>query len=640
MWTARIELRDYQEEALCRIDEKFSAGRKKLLISVPTGGGKTLIFNTYSLSKNLRTLVLAHRDELLEQAADKFVMVGGRRRDVGFIRQGEWRLAPYTCASVQTLYKNLEKVAGKEFDLVVVDEAHHVRAPSYEAVLSRLLETNPNLSVLGVTATPFRSDNKELSEFFEELAYSIDILTLIEKGYLVPVKGYLVSLPVDTSLLKVSKNRYGERDFTSASVEKVFNTPEINRLIVKKWKELAGDRKTIFYTSSLNHALSLFAEFERAGIPAAYVDGHMSLEKRRRILRAFKEGKLKVLTNMNVLTEGFDDPEVECIALVRPTKSLNLYAQIVGRGLRIAPEKKDCLVLDFTGISRNHTVVGLPELFGITDEAVRKAWEEGEKVSVGAVEREGEKKVVVLVGEKEVEFAFEGQEAARYATKVGGSYVLTCSKTSSLFLIPEDGTYSIYLVNTYPQEKKLLKENLTGDYAWTVLTTLWKKYRDSWNVEYLERAKRQEPTKRQLRIISLYFGHKEEQIDIFSLDRFSASNVLSRIAFENPAWLGVGKYPVFEEGKNGYYLTDGFFTYLDPFPAEAVKILGALVVQGETARYSRRAANFSLSPKTLEKLKERIAALRIKGAIADEVADKCLETIERQKTPLFADFDF
>jgi len=623
MWKSRIPLRDYQLEALDSIEDRFSAGRKKLLVSVPTGGGKTVIFSTYSLSKELRTLVIAHRDELLEQAAEKFVMVGGSWEQVGFVRRGEWRISPYTCGSIQTLYSNRGKLNGRDFDLVVVDESHHVRAPTYEAVLSKLLETNPDLKVLGVTATPFRSDDKSLSDFFEEMAYSIDVISLIEKGYLVPVKGYLVSLPVDDSKLRLSRNADGELDYTAKSVSEVFNTPEVNSLIVKKWKELAGGRKTIFYTASLEHALALFAEFEKAGIPAAYVDGKMPLKKRREILRAFKSGKVKVLTNMNVLTEGFDDPEVECIGLVRPTKSLNLYAQIVGRGLRIAPDKEDCLVLDFTGVSRKHTVVGLPELFGIDDGRVAEAWNRGEKISIGAVEEDGRRKVAVLVGEEEVAFAFEGQEAARYATKVGDGYVLICSKGKALLLVRDGDAYSIYLT-TGTGECKLLKENLTEDYAWTVLTTLWKKYRDDWNVEYLERAKNQEPTKRQKVIVSLYAGHTGLDVDVFSLSRFSASNVLSFVAFENPGWLGVGKYPVFETDGKNYYLTDGFQTYLYPFPREALYAAKKSILIKDGHFYYLNGRQVEMDEETTEVLAEMLWYLVRKGIVESEVVENFL----------------
>ena len=636
MWKTAIPLRDYQIEALNSIEESFSSGKKKVLLSVPTGGGKTIVFSTYALNKKLRTLVIAHRDELLEQAAEKFVMIGGSWEQVGFIRRGEWTPNFYTCGSIQTLYKNLNDVNGKDFDLVVIDESHHVRAPTYEAVLSKLLETNLDLKVLGVTATPFRSDKKTLSDFFEEMAYSVDVISLIREGFLVPVKGYLIRLPVDLEALKLTRNANGELDYTNKSIAQVFNTAEVNSLIVEKWKKLAGERKTIFYTASLNHALNLFAEFERAGISAAYVDGSMPIEKRREILKAFKSGKVQVLTNMNVLTEGFDDPEVECIALVRPTKSLNLYAQIVGRGLRIAPNKEDCLILDFTGVSRKHTVVGLPELFGIADEKVVKAWESGEKISVGAVKENGRRKVAILVGEGEVAFSFEGQEASKYATEVGnGNYVLTCAKGKALLLYrePEKDVYSIFLIEGNGRSK-LLKDNLTEDYAWTVLTTLWKRYRDDWNVEYLERAKEQEPTNKQMAIISLYSAYNGlTDVDVFSFSRFSASNFLSFVAFKKVGWLGIGKYPVFETDGKNYYLTDGFQTYLYPFPKEILEVSYLSILLTESKfKYCRNSykAFKELDLKELELFVSFLDELYQKNLIAPEILGELEYLIERE----------
>ena len=239
-----ITLRDYQEECLDKLTESFNDHRK-VLISIPTGGGKTVIFNTFALRNGYRTLVVAHRDELLEQAVEKYLMVGGEEEETGFIRNGEWRENRYTAASVQTLYRNLDRVDGSKWDLVVADETHRIMSPSYQAVFSRLLSTNPKLKVLGVTATPFRSDKKDLKSFFETLAYSIDVLELIKRGYLVPVRGKLVELPVDLSKLKTVRTETGERDYSLSSISKAFNKKEINELIVDRWIEEAENRKTI-----------------------------------------------------------------------------------------------------------------------------------------------------------------------------------------------------------------------------------------------------------------------------------------------------------------------------------------------------------------------------------------------------------
>lgn len=500
MWKCEIPLRDYQKDCLDSLS-KDQKDHDRLLVSIPTGGGKTIIFTTFSLNTGYRTLVIAHRDELLEQAVAKYRMVGGNVLDTGFIRSGEWREARFTVASIQTLYRNLSRIDGRKWDLVVVDECHHLPAPTYRAVMDRIVETNPDVKVLGFTATPFRADKQDLKEFFDKVSFSIDILELMARGYLVPLKGYLVPLPVDMSELKTVRTANGEADYSRSSIAKAFNTPEVNKAIVEKWKELASDRKTIFYTARRDHAKALWAEFEKAGISSAYVDGEMSLTERRNILEAFKRGDVQVLTNVDVLTEGFDDPEVDCIGLVRPTKSLNLYAQIVGRGLRIAPDKKNCLLLDFTGVSRKHTVVGLPELFGI--EEIREHWEKGEAVSVGAGSRkERDRSISVLIGNGKEELVFDAYEVQKYAVRVPDGWVVVVGKESFLWLYPAGNeTYSIDEVNTATKERKNLKKNLTEDYAWSVLTTLWKFKKEDWIKEYEVRAVEQRPTFKQRKIL-------------------------------------------------------------------------------------------------------------------------------------------
>ena len=523
-----IELRPYQKECLDLIEKRFSEGKSKLLVSIPTGGGKTLIFNSYSIVKDLRTLVIAHRDELLEQAIDKYVMLGGKIGNVGVVKAGEWRENRYTVASIQTLYRNLERVDGRKYDLVVVDEVHHLPSPTYRAVYDKLFETNPELKLLGVTATPFRSDRKDLSELFDDLAYAIDILELIRLGYLVPVRGRLVRLPVSLDALKMTR-KDGEEDFSDRSISELFNKDYLNEEIVRKWKEYGEGRKTIFYLSSLEHAKALREAFLRDGVPAGYVDGKMSMEERRRVLRDFKEGRIKVLTNMNILTEGFDDPEVECIGIVRPTKSLTLYAQIVGRGLRIAHGKEDCLILDFTGISKKHTIVGLAELFGLP--SMKEGLEKGEEVSVGAVENEdGERVIKVLIGEGTEEFTFEGKEASKYATRIGKDIVVSCGLNGKALLLKhENHLYDLYLITR--EEKKLLRKGLTEDYAWTTLTTVWKKEMDEFMSSYRDRAMGEPPTDKQIKYIerAIARGVIDYEDVPEEIDKLTATNLLAYI---------------------------------------------------------------------------------------------------------------
>ncbi len=417
---------------------------------------------------------------------------------------------------------------------LLTHNCHHLPAPTYRAVIDRIVETNPDVKILGFTATPFRTDKQDLREFFDKMSFSIDILELMARGYLVPLKGYLVPLPVDMSELRTTRNANGEVDYTRSSIAKAFNTPEVNKAIVDKWLELASDRKTIFYTARRDHAKALWAEFEKAGISSAYIDGEMPLSERRTILNAFKKGDVQVLTNVDVLTEGFDDPEVDCIGLVRPTKSLNLYAQIVGRGLRIAPSKKNCLLLDFTGVSQKHTLVGLPELFGI--EEIREHWEKGESISVGAGAGGGEKEnsLTILIGDGKEELVFDAYEVQKYAVKIPDGWIVIVGKEKFLWLYPaENGTYNIDEVDTAKKSRKVLKRNLTEDYAWSVLTTLWKFKKEDWVKEYESRAIEQFPTFKQKKILaSAVNSDFLSPEDIGELTRQKASALISYLVYQ------------------------------------------------------------------------------------------------------------
>ena len=520
----KVSLRPYQKECLDAIDKGFKRLRTAI-VSLPTGAGKTIIFSAYAYNKKWRTLVLAHRDELIQQALEKYVFLTGDKSNIGVIKSGEWNIKPFTAGSVQTLYKNLDKIDGKDFDLVITDEAHHYVASTFRAVVDRLLETNPDLKLLGVTATPFRSDSKNLKDLFEEMVYAIDIKELMRLGYLVPVRGKKIYLPVNMDDLKTA---YG--DFTDKSISEVFDEDEINRLIVQKWKEEAENRKTIFFLSSVEHAQKLAYLFSKEGIPAQFVEGRMSLKQRQEIIRNFREGKTKILINMNILTEGFDDPSVECIAIVRPTKSLNLYAQIVGRGLRLSPEtgKKDCLILDFTGISTKHRIVGLAHLFDIP--VTEK--EEKEGISIGSVENRetGERKLKVLIGEGTEEFSFEGVDAFEFITRIifkgREIYLLTCGMNDKTLTMEEGkgGKFDLFMLEK--GKKTLIKEGIPKDMAGSVFINAWERLKDGWIEGYIERALKENATEKQKSFIYKLID-KGLLTEYPDLSKLHATNILS-----------------------------------------------------------------------------------------------------------------
>ena len=253
-----IALRPYQDDCLKAINRGFNKNAA-VLIQIPTGGGKTLIFNTFALSavtENRKILILVHREELLSQTIEKYSMIGGDKNDTGVIKQGRLEFNKLTVGMIQTVYKQLNKINLKEFDTVIVDEAHHSMASTWRAVLERFKSADKK--ILGVTATPFRTDKQELKEIYDELVFKIDITDLMKFGHLAPIRGLMVYVNADYSKLKAKRDKNtGETDFTVSSVERVLNDEEINAQIVQKWIELGENRKTIFFTISIKHAIAL-----------------------------------------------------------------------------------------------------------------------------------------------------------------------------------------------------------------------------------------------------------------------------------------------------------------------------------------------------------------------------------------------
>ena len=229
-----IKLRDYQVKCLNSI-EKGLEKHKAVLIQVPTGGGKTLIFNAYAFNKTGNTLVLVHRKELLFQTADKYKMLGGSGSDIGHISQGIFKINRLTVGMIQTVYKSLNKnkIDFKYFDTVIIDEAHHSMASTWRAVIERAKDSG--CKVIGVTATPFRTDEQQLKDLYDELVFKLDISDLIKEGYLVSVIGKMVYIDADYSKLKTSNNKStGESDYSAKSIENVLNKEEINKVFKLK----------------------------------------------------------------------------------------------------------------------------------------------------------------------------------------------------------------------------------------------------------------------------------------------------------------------------------------------------------------------------------------------------------------------
>ncbi len=358
-------LRPYQQECLVRLRERYRAGKRRVLVSLPTGTGKTVVFaelpRFFRMKKRL--LVLAHREELLEQAAAKFRAVDPSI-SVG-IEQADRHVRDerIVIASVATLRgERLARLAPEDFYLFVVDEAHHAVAPSYRAVFDHfgLFEPGTARMLIGFTATPRRGDKQSLGDVFEDIAYSKGLEEMIAADYLSRVRGYRVQTGVSLDRVKV---RAG--DFVESQLAETVNVGGRNDLIVRTHRELAPERHCAVFCANVEHARDLAEAFRAAGVRAEAVWGTMPRSERHDVLARFHEGATRVLTNCNVLTEGFDEPAIDCVMMARPTKSLLLYAQMVGRGTRKASGKSDLMVIDFVDNSSKHTLAALAALFAL-----------------------------------------------------------------------------------------------------------------------------------------------------------------------------------------------------------------------------------------------------------------------------------
>lgn len=330
---------------------------------LPTGAGKTVIFTNLEKVRpdSYPMLVVAHREELLDQAAEKLAMSNPSLK-VG--KEQAQHRADRDCdvvvASIQTLGRagsdRIEKWHPSHFKTIVIDEAHHAAASTYQNLLDYF---KPQLT-LGVTATPQRGDNVKLIGTFDEVVYYKSILELIEAGYLCNLVGYRVDTNCD-----ISDVHSNAGDYVVDELVKAIDTPERNALVVKAYNDLTPGEKCLVFAANVEHANALGEAFERGGHNTAVVLGSTDRSTRAEIYGRLQSGSLKVVVNVGVLTEGFDEPSVSCIILARPTRSHLLYTQIVGRGTRLSDHKHHCTVIDLADVTKGKRPVGLPSLIGL-----------------------------------------------------------------------------------------------------------------------------------------------------------------------------------------------------------------------------------------------------------------------------------
>lgn len=357
-------LRPYQRDAIEAVLAERRAGLRRMVVCLPTGAGKTVIFAHLAELARKQVLVLAHRDELVTQAKEKIARA--LTRGTVAIEQGAERAprdAKVVVSSIRSLHEaRLEEVLkDRDFGLVIYDECHHAAADDNLRVLRRLGAFEPGWSgtLLGFTATTARGDGKGLDAVFEKIVFTRTLPEMIADGYLVPLRGYRISTSADLGRLTA-----GGADFREEELAEAVDIEERNALVARSIQELARDRRTIAFCVTVNHARNLSRSLNALGVPAGVVHGMMPKADRQRVLEDFRASRIHALCNVAVLTEGFDDPEVSCVAMARPTRSEGLYAQCVGRGTRLHDNKKDCLILDFVDLSAL-SLCTLPSLFGV-----------------------------------------------------------------------------------------------------------------------------------------------------------------------------------------------------------------------------------------------------------------------------------
>ena len=358
-----MQLRNYQQEALDAMLKAERSGIKKQLVVLPTGAGKTVLFAHLPIVRNdsLPMLVLAHRTELLQQAKNKIESMNPEL-SVG-IEKAESKAgkADVVVASVQTLGRgNSNRIEGFEqdyFKTIIIDEAHHAAASSYQKILNYF---NSDY-VLGVTATPQRSDSVRLVDTFDEIVYYKSIEDLINDGWLCPLIGYRVKTDTDISDVEITNGDYRQEQLAEA-----IDNPTRNTCIVNAFLDLASDKKTVIFAANIAHARNLATSFAaQTRTEVRVVLGETPDEEREQILKDFKSGKVQVIINVGVLTEGFDEPSIQAIILARPTRSTLLYTQIVGRGTRLNEGKPNCMIIDIADATKGKKPVSLPTLLGL-----------------------------------------------------------------------------------------------------------------------------------------------------------------------------------------------------------------------------------------------------------------------------------
>ena len=354
------QLRPYQRQSIKDIREAFIKGKRKILLVAPTGSGKTVVASEMIrrvVAGGKSCLFVAHRRELIMQCSNKLYDFGVTH---GVLMAGKNPNPMASCqvASIQTFTARIDRddFIKPKADLIIIDEAHRSASESFK----NLIKEYPEARIVGLTASPLRSDSSGLGNIYQKIVQCSTVKELTEQGFLVPNRIVAPTIP-DLKGLKIIAG-----DYEAKGLDKTMNKPKLIGDIVSHWIKHANNRPTIVFCASIRHSKYVSSVFNDNGIPSGHIDGEMPEIEREAVLSDLRNGRIKILSNCQILTEGFDCPKVSCVVLCRPTLSLGLYIQMCGRSLRIFPNKKDTLIIDHAGNVYRHGFIDDDRDFKLT----------------------------------------------------------------------------------------------------------------------------------------------------------------------------------------------------------------------------------------------------------------------------------
>ena len=443
-----MNLRPYQDDSLHHAYIAEQDGLNRLLVAMPTGTGKTVVFGQWINERKGRAVVLAHRDELIRQAVHKLSMILPPDVTVGVIKAEEHHPdAEVVVASVQSL--NAKRLADlKDVTAIVVDEAHHSEAASYQRIL-RALGAFDGVMTLGVTATPYRGDGKDLSKTWQKIVYHMSIKDAIGAGHLCALKAYRVSTRADFKKFKI---KHG--DFAQGEAGRELMDAGAPEQIAEAVKEYADKRPTMIFCPTVDMSIEVEDAVRKAGRNALHVDGTTDLVTRGKAIQMLSNGG--VVTNCGIYTEGFDCPELSCVVVARPTRSQTLYVQMIGRGTRNHPGKENCIILDVVGATMRHDLCTARILaVGASEEEERILANEKRRAMVHGIAERTSGAIQAM------EIDLWGARPFNWI-KTGLGYLLSIGTQGNL-LLGQDGTqWAVWQKLKDGEQKKLWKGNDLG----------------------------------------------------------------------------------------------------------------------------------------------------------------------------------